>query len=228
MNVEARDSISSVLYLERDVLGLAACARIRAAMTRGVADEAEVLGSSVHTDVETRRAASIEVDDDTLGAVEVALDARRDVLSGFFGTSLGRREGSGFLRYGTGGFYAAHRDRGDTPAWPAAAARAVSLVLFLNDAGDPTNGFEGGALHLIELATVITPAAGLLVAFRSETLHEVRPVVRGERDAVVDWFYRGAAGGSSDIQSTTTPAGGADVLSTGRIASRRSLRRAGS
>jgi predicted 2-oxoglutarate/Fe(II)-dependent dioxygenase YbiX len=55
----------------------------------------------------------------------------------------------------------------------------------------------GGALRLYGLADPgdpavpfdIVPAAGTLVAFPSDVLHEVLPVTAGVRDAIVDWFY---------------------------------------
>ena len=39
------------------------------------------------------------------------------------------------------------------------------------------------------LSEVITPRAGLLVAFPATVLHEVAPVLSGTRDVIVDWFY---------------------------------------
>ncbi|MEO8337310.1 MAG: 2OG-Fe(II) oxygenase [bacterium] len=34
----------------------------------------------------------------------------------------------------------------------------------------------------------VSPAPGTLVAFRSETTHEVTPVTHGERYTIVSWF----------------------------------------
>ncbi len=103
---------------------------------------------------------------------------------------------AGFLRYETGGFYRPHRDWAPDGPWPGAARRRVAVVLFLNGstAGDGKAGaFDGGALRLIQDdpgQTVVTvePKAGMLVAFRADTLHEVARVDRGTRDAVVDWY----------------------------------------
>jgi predicted 2-oxoglutarate/Fe(II)-dependent dioxygenase YbiX len=38
-------------------------------------------------------------------------------------------------------------------------------------------------------AVDVVPRAGTLVAFPSDTPHEVLPVTGGVRDAIVDWFY---------------------------------------
>ena len=72
---------------------------------------------------------------------------------------------------------------------------AVSIpdctVLFLND------DYTGGALTLYGLVDdpkwrdygfAVAPAPGLLVAFPSDMLHEVTPVIAGERCTVANWF----------------------------------------
>jgi predicted 2-oxoglutarate/Fe(II)-dependent dioxygenase YbiX len=146
----------------------------------------EVLGDTVARRDDVRRVASVEVGEDAIAFVERQLDAERGGIAAFFGVRLAAREGSGFLRYSAGGFYAPHRDRGDAPAWPAAARRRVALVTFLNDT------FTGGLLRLFldeaEPVTIV-PREGLLVAFPADALHEVTIVGHGVRDAVVDWFY---------------------------------------
>ena len=38
------------------------------------------------------------------------------------------------------------------------------------------------------LRAPVLPAPGTLVAFRAETTHEVTPVTRGERYAIVSWY----------------------------------------
>ena len=103
----------------------------------------------------------------------------------FFAETLAEREGAGFLRYGPGGFYGPHRDRGIVPSWPGAERRSIAVVIFLND------GFGGGVLRLFGDAGArdIVPREGTLAAFPAATLHEVASVIDGTRDTVVDWFY---------------------------------------
>ena len=179
------------LYLNPQFLTAAACARIRAAMDRGVSEPAEILEHTVALDRDVRAATSVDVDSDTLTFVESALDAERESIAAFFGTPLSDREGAGFLRYEPGGRYRAHRDRGFVASWPAAQRRRVSIVLFLNSFGDPSDGeFTGGLLRLLEPhSRDIVPRQGLLVAFPAATLHEVTEVTDGTRDVIVDWFY---------------------------------------
>lgn len=184
-----------------DLLDPAACRRVRVAMDRGVAEPAEVLGAGVAVDRVARRASSIEVDAETLADVEAAIESARAAIASHFAAPLLAREGPSFLRYGPGGFYRRHRDRAASAAWPDAARRRISVVIFLGtsraaaaDRGD----FGGGELALYpegadgrpaDEPDVIIPRQGCLVAFHASTAHEVRPVSAGVRDAIVDWFY---------------------------------------
>jgi predicted 2-oxoglutarate/Fe(II)-dependent dioxygenase YbiX len=40
-----------------------------------------------------------------------------------------------------------------------------------------------------DMATIVRPTEGTIVAFPAATLHEVLPVDAGTRDVVVDWYY---------------------------------------
>lgn len=98
-----------------------------------------------------------------------------------------------FLRYRPGDFFKAHRDWNDEPIYHR---RRLSLVLFLNDqATDP--GYHGGILNLYVrtgpdasqmTAVPVPPAAGLLILFDSRLVHEVSPILSGERYTVVTWL----------------------------------------
>ena len=173
----------------------ATCSRIRAAMDRGVVEAAEIYAGGYVVDENVRRTFDVEVDATAVGVVERAFAAVRPEVSDFFGVALGAAEGPGFLRYPPGGFYRAHRDQLDGPA--VECSRRVSLVLFLTSASGQGDGrCEGGSLRLYGVADPareavsldIVPAEGTLIAFRSHVLHEVLPVIRGVRDAIVDWF----------------------------------------
>jgi predicted 2-oxoglutarate/Fe(II)-dependent dioxygenase YbiX len=181
----------------------AICREVRTAMDRGAAEAAEILDQGVAVDEDVRRASNIDVDPCTLAAVEARLDAASDMLSVVCGVPLIGREGAGFIRYSDGGFYRPHRDRGDDAEWPTAARRRLAVVVFLNSAqGNLQSGdFLGGELVIYPGSADdgkrnpirITPREGLLVAFDAALLHEVRPVVEGTRDVIVDWYYDAAA-----------------------------------
>jgi len=169
------------------------CRWVRAAMDAAACRTAEVLDDR-H---DGRRAMDVEVSDDVIAFVESCLDARREEIAAFFDTPLCGREGAGFLRYEAGGFYGPHVDRAETPSWPDAARRAITIVLFLNSSreANASGEFSGGCLRLFPDGTTgahvdVLPKEGTLVAFLSCTPHEVTSVTTGGcRDAVVDWFY---------------------------------------
>ena len=164
-----------------------ACARIRHAMDEGEVEPAEILpvvGAAARRD-DVRHAASVDVNDGVLAEVEVALEQSRDALAHFFDLELSSREGPGFLCYSPGGFYQPHRDRAASAAWPDAERRLLTMVVFLND------NFGGGELRLLpddDEPVVIDPRTGTLVAFDAATVHEVAPVIEGQRYTVVDWW----------------------------------------
>ena len=162
-------------------------------MDVGAVEDAEVLGHGIHRQSLVRNAALVEPPGRLIEVIEARLDSCRDRVADALGLGVGDREGAGFIRYPDGGFYRAHRDRGDDPQWEDAARRAIALVLFLNSSRDasPDGDFEGGVLRLFgpDGAIDVMPEAGTLVAFPADVLHEVTEVRGGTRDTVVDWFY---------------------------------------
>jgi predicted 2-oxoglutarate/Fe(II)-dependent dioxygenase YbiX len=177
-------------FLEPD-----ACRRIRHAMDTGTAEVSEILEERIQADLEVRRSACIEVDAATLDFLEQRLDSSKPQLERHFGLALASREGASCLRYDAGGFFRPHVDRSDAPAWPDAARRRISLVVFLSTSRQAhrDGSFEGGALRVYgdrpDECLDVHPEAGTLVAFPAGTLHEVLVVHAGIRDSVVDWFY---------------------------------------
>lgn len=160
-------------------------------MDAGDVEPAETLHEAFGVEEDVRRAATVDVDETTLSEIEARLDAAGPAIADYFGTTVSAREGASFLRYGAGGFYLPHVDRAETPAWPDAARRRLSVVVFLNSslpspgAGD----FAGGELHVIGARQRVVPLAGRIAAFDAGLLHEVAPILAGTRDVIVDWFY---------------------------------------
>jgi predicted 2-oxoglutarate/Fe(II)-dependent dioxygenase YbiX len=175
------------LFSARDFLNAELCYQIRNAIDAGEVEPAEVLtesGAMSHSE-DVRRATSVEVDEATLAFVEVTLEESKEALSSFFGLELDSREGPGFLCYRQDGFYKPHRDRAASDAWPDAARRQLTIVLFLND------DFRGGDLRLLpdeEEPLVVHPSTGTLIAFDAGIAHEVLPVAVGRRYSIVDWW----------------------------------------
>jgi SM-20-related protein len=162
-------------------------------MDVGVREPSEVIEDEMALVEDVRRASHIEVPPAIFELIDAHLDALRDSVAAYFEWPLEGREGVNLLRYETGGFYKPHLDKADLPAWPPAARRAFTVVLFLESSreADPAGGFSGGVLRLFpdgEAPADIVPRRGMFVAFPAETVHEVLPVLDGHRDTVVDWF----------------------------------------
>lgn len=85
-------------------------------------------------------------------------------------------------RYEAGGAYGAHVDE------PLMGGKRVDLsfTLFLS----PPDSYDGGELALLEPSgsVEIKLPAGDAILYPTQALHEVRPVTRGERLAVVGWI----------------------------------------
>ena len=181
------------IFIAEHAMDDATCRRVQAAMDVGVREPTEIIEGAMTVAEDVRRASHIEVPSAIFELVDAHLDAQRDALGAFFESPLEGREGVNLLRYEAGGFYKPHIDRAPLPAWPPAARRALTVVLFLESSrdADPAGGFSGGVLRLFPDGgdpVEIVPRRGMLVAFPANTMHEVSGVVGGHRDTVVDWF----------------------------------------
>ncbi|MGI8429754.1 MAG: 2OG-Fe(II) oxygenase [Solirubrobacteraceae bacterium] len=123
-------------------------------------------------------------------------------LEQHFSVALDGCEPPQFLLYREGDFIGRHSDgahEAQAPEW--LKRRALSAVVFLNDHSDeaPAAGsFSGGALTFYGLLAAdprggaiglpLRGTAGLLVVFRTDLVHEVASVVRGERCTAVSWY----------------------------------------
>jgi len=116
-----------------------------------------------------------------------------------FGVQLIGCEIPQLLVYTEGDFFAAHRDITETKQ-ETIKTRKVSVVIFLNEQGDSKSHgkYRGGNLTLYgiinqpgweEIGFPIAGKTGLLVAFLSNTLHEVKPITSGTRYTVVSWYF---------------------------------------
>ena len=114
-----------------------------------------------------------------------------------FSLTLSDCEEPQFLRYRVGDFFVAHQDGNTGMLKLATENRRVSLVIFLNGQSESPqdDGYCGGSLvfHDWRVGARTPPLhmagdAGTLVAFRSETTHEVTPVTHGERLSIACWY----------------------------------------
>jgi SM-20-related protein len=165
--------------------------RIAAAMREG-GEPATVSGLAPEgraTSV-ARRATSVAVPEPVRATVAGLLEELRPRIADHFGRSLDACEEPQFLRYGEGDYFVAHQD-GNTPlVHDDTRFRKVSVVIFVSERSD----YTGGALVLhdglgpSERSVELAPPAGTLVAYPSETTHEVLPLAGGERLTIVSWY----------------------------------------
>ena len=143
-----------------------------------------------------RRTTRVAVPPETRTRLAGLLMARKPELEAHFGVALGTCEDPQFLRYETGDFFVAHQDGNTSLVFDDSRHRRISCVLFLSTPADEPapETYGGGALVFHgpfsqpNLRVPVQPPPGTLVAFRSETTHEVTPVTHGERYTIVTWF----------------------------------------
>jgi predicted 2-oxoglutarate/Fe(II)-dependent dioxygenase YbiX len=128
--------------------------------------------------------------------IERRIHALHPELETHTGKLLGPGPSVSFLRYRAGGRYRPHRDRAAEGGSDPAAARKLSVVLFLNDR-QSARAFSGGELRFYgilgdrataDLGIAMAPEAGTLVAFDASLVHEVTEVIEGVRCTAVCWF----------------------------------------
>jgi predicted 2-oxoglutarate/Fe(II)-dependent dioxygenase YbiX len=150
-----------------------------------------------------RRVWEVDLPDALHDAVLDRLEAVRSDLMAHFEEVLTPCDAVAALRYPAGAFYRSHRDVGETRDGLGLSRRTVSVVVFLNS-GAPVPGaaFTGGQLRFLEgpgspeWPHDTVPQAGMLVAFPSAWLHEVRPIAQGIRCTLATWFLRPDESGS--------------------------------
>lgn len=198
------------LYVQKNFLDADLCRMVRAEMS--VAESKKALtvrhgtGESV-LDEDFRNCWHSSVTKSTRRIVEEGIKALRPALEEHFTISLSGYEKPSFLLYRNGDFFAPHIDvrKSPDPSTPENVMtqytdkRKISIILFLNRHSEDAapDSFSGGSLVLYglldkpDLTSIGFPLVaeeGLLVAFRSDLMHEVKAVTGGERYTAVSWF----------------------------------------
>lgn len=184
-------------------LGAEACERLRSEISDATTVSVTVGedGGRFAVDESYRKTRRANVSSAASSLVTQRLEELRPQVAETFGIEVSGFQEPQFLIYRVGDFFRLHRDR--DPAEDAAifsSERRVSAVVFLNaESADGEPGtHSGGALTLYGLmddgrgGTIGLPVSaetGALIAFPSDTAHEVKPVTRGERYSVVSWLY---------------------------------------
>lgn len=198
MTVGARDLAEAGLFCLEGFLDPGVCSRLRNEARRAVHAAATV---SKKDDVDalderTRRTKRAVVPPSAHADLDERLAALLPELAMHFGKPVSGFQQVQFLVYRQRDFFRAHQDNSDDPTLPdEIRARRISLVIFLNGQSRlPQPGcFCGGALTFfnlpgMEVRTNVEAREGMLLAFPSDVMHEVRPVTHGQRFTAVTWF----------------------------------------
>ena|SRR2546425_4805070 len=185
------------LYLVSNFFDAETCRELIAEMREAPAAPAVTYGqgSSGEVNDRVRKVARATVSEKTVARVTQRLIEQLAEVAEYFGTSLSTCEEPQFLCYRTGDFFVAHQD-GNTGLVRLGTdeSRRVSVSIFLNRQSDTpeSNSYCGGSLGFsdwrLNKKFDLVGEAGTLVAFRSETTHEVMPVTHGERYSIVSWY----------------------------------------
>jgi predicted 2-oxoglutarate/Fe(II)-dependent dioxygenase YbiX len=185
------------LHIVRDFLDPETCRELIHEMRRSPAALAVTYGQGGQGSINERirRVESLVPSRETVEFVTHRLMDYGEKVGEHFGIRLSACEEPQFLRYRVGDFFVAHQDgntgllRLDTDR-----SRRISISIFLNRQCEvpETDTYCGGSLVFSDWRAGkefrLTGESGTLIAFRSETTHEVIPVTQGERYAIVSWY----------------------------------------
>ena len=175
------------------------CEAIIAEMRSAESGPAAIQGGSKSIDERVRKTTRVRPSAETIALVKRRLLEGRTRIEEHFRLGLSACEEPQFLRYQVGDFFVAHQD-GNTPLLKTDPdkIRIVSAVIFLNQqsVGSVAGDYGGGSLvfsgrHVdpnLRETREFAGEAGTLIAFRSETTHEVTPVTEGERHSIASWY----------------------------------------
>jgi SM-20-related protein len=191
------------LFVDEHFLDVESCERIRKHISGGDRELAGVHKGTGESAIDTniRRVQQTTLPRPLREQLEIHFLAIKPALQAHFNTQLEGAEDPAFLSYRPGDFYHPHRDGSDDSEAPEfLRRRRVSVIVFLNTETErpEDDSYCGGAVVFYGLVKKegwekygfpLNGRAGLLVAFQSHVVHEVKPVTSGERFTMVSWYY---------------------------------------
>lgn len=175
------------------------CAEIVAELRSAGSAPATVYGrgESGSVDERVRKVTRIMPSPETFALARRRLLGCMEEIGEHFGIKLKDCEEPQFLRYQVGDFFVAHQD-GNTGLlrFDHETARKISVIIFFSHQCETPqpDAYCGGSLVFSGRGVKpgqelpLTGKVGALIAFPSETTHEVTPVTFGERYSMVCWY----------------------------------------
>jgi SM-20-related protein len=182
------------LFVVPQFFDLRLCETIVAELKASAGSAATVYGRATTgiVDERTRKTLRLRPAHETIKLVTERLWSYKDAIEKHFAVMLNECEEPQFLRYREGDFFVAHQDGNTGLLQLDTERRLISTVIFLSrESKSPEpNAYCGGSLVFSSLQHKFRMPAepGMLVAFRSETTHEVTPVTHGERYSIASWY----------------------------------------
>lgn len=183
------------LFVIEHFFELPVCNAIVAEMNAAEGNAATVYGRATSALIDTNIRSTLRVvpSIETIALVTRRLLSCKRPVEKHFGVSLDECEDPQFLRYREGDFFVAHQDGNTGLLRLESERRLISTVVFLSRESELPGAdlYCGGSLvftHLRAPSFHMVAEPGTLVAFRSETTHEVTPVTHGERFSIASWY----------------------------------------
>jgi SM-20-related protein len=180
------------LFVVKHFLEPLVCEAIVAEMKTAESTAATVYGRSASgsVDANVRKTLRVVPSNKTLELVTQRLWEYKAAVEKHFSVNLNECEEPQFLRYLEGDFFVAHQDGNTGLLQLDSERRLISTVIFLSrEAESPEpDAYCGGSLVFSHSGFRAPAEPGTLVAFRSETTHEVTPVTHGERFSIASWY----------------------------------------
>jgi len=179
------------LFVRDEFLDQRICEEIVAAMCSSESGPATLYGRTESSTIDNniRRSLKCELSPTVANVVKKKLYEGISEVEAHFSVKVRECEEPQFLHYRVGDFFVAHQDGNTGLLRLDQENRRVSVVLFLSS----SDAHRGGELVFHDYReqrrfAFSMEKAGTLVAFRSETTHEVTPVISGERFSIACWY----------------------------------------
>jgi SM-20-related protein len=179
------------LFVREEFFDKSTCEDIVAEMCSSASGPATLYGRTESSTIDNniRRSLKCELSPTFANVVKKKLGECISEVEAHFSIKVRECEEPQFLHYRVGDFFVAHQDGNTGLLRLAQENRRVSVVIFLSS----SDAHRGGELVFHDYReqrrfAFSMEKAGTLVAFPSETTHEVTPVVHGERFSIACWY----------------------------------------